>query len=93
MTILDSRWSPNSPSHDILVCIGYKNHWDVVNGRTGYAQHLYTVEGAKTHLVAALDLYEDQEVQLLLCYNRKTLPFEFPRTRWFYFKVPATFKK
>lgn len=71
MTILDSRWSPNSPSHDILVCIGYKNHWDVVNGRTGYAQHLYTVEGAKSHLVTALDLYEDQEVQLLLCYNRK----------------------
>lgn len=71
MTILDSRWSPNSPSHDILVCIGYKNHWDVVNGRTGYAQHLYTVEGTKSHLVTALDLYEDQEVQLLLCYNRK----------------------
>lgn len=71
MTVLDGRWTPNSPSHDILVCIGYKNHWDVVNGRTGYAQHLHTVEGAKTRLVAALDLYEDQEVQLLLCYNRE----------------------
>lgn len=70
MTVLDSRWSPNSPSHDILVCVGYKSYWDVVNGRTGYAQRLYTVESAKVHLVTALDLYEDQEVQLLLCYNR-----------------------
>lgn len=74
MTILDGRWSPNSPSHDILVCIGYKNHWDIVNGRTGFAQHLHTVEGIKTKLVTALDLYEDQEIQLLLCYNRKLLP-------------------
>lgn len=73
MTILDSGWSPNSPSHgDILVCVGYKNHWDVVNGRTGYAQHLHTVEGTKVHLGTALDLYEDQEIQLLLCYNRKS---------------------
>jgi hypothetical protein len=72
MTILDSGWSPNSPSPgDILVCVGYKNHWDIVNGRSGYAQHLHTVESTKAHLVAALDLYEDQEVQLLLCYNRK----------------------
>lgn len=72
MTILDSGWSPRSPSHgDILVCVGYKNHWDIVNGRTGHSQHLHTVECAKAHLVTALDLYEDQEIQLLLCYNRK----------------------
>ncbi|XP_074025682.1 GTPase-activating Rap/Ran-GAP domain-like protein 3 isoform X2 [Leptinotarsa decemlineata] len=70
VTILDSGWSPNSPTHgDTLVCVGYKNHWDVVNGRTGQAQHLHTVESNKAHLVAALDLYEDQEIQLLLCYN------------------------
>ncbi|EEZ97268.2 GTPase-activating Rap/Ran-GAP domain-like protein 3 isoform X1 [Tribolium castaneum] len=70
MTILDSGWSPNSPSpSDVLVCVGYKNHWDIVNGRSGYAQHLHTVESTKAHLVTALDLYEDQEIQLLLCYN------------------------
>ncbi|XP_019761709.1 GTPase-activating Rap/Ran-GAP domain-like protein 3 isoform X2 [Dendroctonus ponderosae] len=70
LTILDNVWSPISPTHgDILVCVGYKNHWDVVNGRSGQAQHLYTVEGTRTHLVAALDLYEDQEIQLMLCYN------------------------
>ncbi|XP_050506896.1 GTPase-activating Rap/Ran-GAP domain-like protein 3 [Diabrotica virgifera virgifera] len=70
VTILDSGWSPSSPSHgDTLVCVGYKNHWDIVNGRTGLAQHLHTVESAKANLVAALDLYEDQEIQLLLCYN------------------------
>lgn len=72
ITILDSGWSPNSPTHgDILVCVGYKNHWDIVNGRTGHAQHLHTIEGTKVHLVTALDLYEDQEIQLLLCYNRE----------------------
>ncbi|XP_060525674.1 GTPase-activating Rap/Ran-GAP domain-like protein 3 isoform X2 [Cylas formicarius] len=70
VTILDTGWSPMSPSQgDILVCVGYKNHWDVVNGRTGQAQHLHTVEGNKAHLVTALDLYEDQEIQLMLCYN------------------------
>lgn len=72
MTVLDGGWSPNSPSQgDILLCVGYKNHWDIVNGRNGIARHFHTVEGAKAHLVAALDLYEDQEIQLLLCYNRK----------------------
>ncbi|KAJ8969541.1 hypothetical protein NQ314_001693 [Rhamnusium bicolor] len=76
MTILDSGWSPNSPSQgDVLVCVGYKNHWDIVNGRTGYAQHLHTVESTKAHLVTALDLYEDQEIQLLLCYNLCAFPY------------------
>ncbi|KAK9752078.1 CNH domain [Popillia japonica] len=70
LTILDGGWSPNSPSHgDVSVCVGYKNHWDIVNGRTGYSKNLHTVEVTKPHLVTALDLYEDQEVQLLLCYN------------------------
>ncbi|KAG5862060.1 hypothetical protein JTB14_004202 [Gonioctena quinquepunctata] len=76
VTILDSGWSPNSPTHgDTLVCVGYKNHWDIVNGRTGHAQHLHTVESNKAHLVAALDLYEDQEIQLLLCYNLCAFPY------------------
>ncbi|KAK5649770.1 hypothetical protein RI129_000799 [Pyrocoelia pectoralis] len=70
ITILDSGWNQSSPSHgDIYLCVGYKNHWDVVNGRTGIARHLHTVDSVKAHLVTALDLYEDQEVQLLLCYN------------------------
>lgn len=71
--MLENAWSPISPTHgDVLVCVGYKSHWDVVNGRSGQAQHLYTVEGNKVHLVAAVDLYEDQEIQLMLCYNRKS---------------------
>ncbi|XP_031357939.1 GTPase-activating Rap/Ran-GAP domain-like protein 3 isoform X2 [Photinus pyralis] len=70
ITVLDCGWNQSSPSHgDIYLCVGYKNHWDIVNGRTGIARHLHTVDSAKAHLVAALDLYEDQEVQLLLCYN------------------------
>ncbi|CAG9769363.1 unnamed protein product [Ceutorhynchus assimilis] len=70
LTILDNVWSPISPTHgDVLVCVGYKNHWDMINGKTGQSQHIYTVEGNRAHLVAALDLYEDQEIQLMLCYN------------------------
>lgn len=74
MTVLDGSVSPRSPSQgEVLVCVGYKNHWEIVNGRTGYAQNLHTVEGGRVHLVTALDLYEDQEVELLLCYNRNKL--------------------
>ncbi|CAH1967345.1 unnamed protein product [Acanthoscelides obtectus] len=73
LTVLDAGWSPRSPGHhsiaDAYVCVGYKHHWDVVNGRTGQARHLHAVDAARTRLVAAVDLYEDQEVQLLLCYN------------------------
>lgn len=76
LTVLDYGLNNSSPQGDILLCVGYKNHWDIVNGRTGVARNLHTVEGAKVNLVAALDLYEDQEVQLLLCYNRK-LPLCF----------------
>ena len=72
LKILDSGWSPASPSQaDSLVCVGYKNHWDVIMGRSGQAQHLHSVDGNKVHLITALDLYEDQEIQLMLCYNRK----------------------
>ncbi|VEN60453.1 unnamed protein product, partial [Callosobruchus maculatus] len=73
LTVLDVGWSPKSPGHhsiaDAYVCVGYKHHWDVVNGRTGQAKHLHAVDAARAKLVAAVDLYEDQEVQLLLCYN------------------------
>ena len=75
LTILDNGYSNCSPSPgNIQVCVGYKNHWDIVNGHSNYAQHLHTVELSRPHLVAALDLYEDQEIQLLLCYNRKSRP-------------------
>lgn len=70
MTILDSQRSHNS-NDDGLVCVGYKHHWEVVNGRLGKTQLVYSVEGSKTHLLNAFDLFEDQEIQLLLCYNRK----------------------
>ncbi|KAL1489288.1 hypothetical protein ABEB36_014213 [Hypothenemus hampei] len=59
----------NVSKGDIMVCVGYKNHWDLVNGRFGHVQHLYTVEGNKAHLVAALDLYDNSDVQFLLCFN------------------------
>nr|XP_022919615.1 GTPase-activating Rap/Ran-GAP domain-like protein 3 isoform X2 [Onthophagus taurus]XP_022919616.1 GTPase-activating Rap/Ran-GAP domain-like protein 3 isoform X2 [Onthophagus taurus] len=66
LTVLDGNLTP---TQDILVCVGYKNHWDIVNGRLGVFKHLHLVDLQKPHLVTALDLYEDDEIQLLLCYN------------------------
>lgn len=75
MTVLDPQQS------DVLVCVGYKVHWEIVNGRTGQVKVLHHVDGNKVNLVAALDLYEDQEIELLLCYNRK---FSFVVFRSYY---------
>lgn len=59
-------------SVDNTVCIGYRQQFDIVNERTGDVNHLFAVqEGTRGHLVAAVDLYEDEEPELLLCYNSK----------------------
>ncbi|XP_044729262.1 GTPase-activating Rap/Ran-GAP domain-like protein 3 [Chrysoperla carnea] len=70
LTLLDGASSGiHSPGQNDLICVGYKHHWEIVSDRTNQIQRLYTVDGTKVNLVAALDLYEDQEIELLLCYN------------------------
>lgn len=69
LTVLEP--APKQQHSDVLVCAGFRNHWELINGRTGHNRMLHQVEGNRPHLVAALDLYEDQEIELLLCYNRK----------------------
>nr|XP_045581398.1 GTPase-activating Rap/Ran-GAP domain-like protein 3 [Procambarus clarkii] len=54
---------------DNKICIGYKHQWDLVSERTGEVTKLHHVEASKVNLVAALDIYEDDEAELLLCYN------------------------
>ncbi|KAK8773734.1 hypothetical protein V5799_011733, partial [Amblyomma americanum] len=59
-------------SPDNHICVGYRHQFDLVSEKTGDATRLHTVDAAKAHLVAALDIYEDDEAELLLCYNHTT---------------------
>ncbi|KAG8189266.1 hypothetical protein JTE90_019027 [Oedothorax gibbosus] len=68
ITLVDSPVS----GFDNQICVGYKHQFDLVNEKTGEAQRLHIVEGNKGHLIAAIDVYEDDEAELLLCYNHMT---------------------
>ncbi|XP_076454839.1 GTPase-activating Rap/Ran-GAP domain-like protein 3 [Babylonia areolata] len=54
---------------DNQICVGYKNQFDLINEKNGDTLQLYSVEAAKVSLVSALDIYEDDEAELILCYN------------------------
>lgn len=74
ITLVDSSLSGSSSGGvaDSHICVGYRHQFDLVNERTGEVSRLHAVEGSRAHLVAAIDLYEDEEPELLLCYNRKS---------------------
>ncbi|KAJ9592123.1 hypothetical protein L9F63_001351, partial [Diploptera punctata] len=71
ITLVDSSLSGSSGGGipDNHICVGYRHQFDLVNERTGEVTRLHAVEGSRAHLVAAVDLYEDEEPELLLCYN------------------------
>ncbi|KAL5011298.1 hypothetical protein ScPMuIL_009849 [Solemya velum] len=54
---------------DNHICVGYKNQFDLINEKNGDTLQLYHAEANKVCLVSALDIYEDEEAELLLCYN------------------------
>ncbi|XP_063083832.1 GTPase-activating Rap/Ran-GAP domain-like protein 3 isoform X4 [Cavia porcellus] len=54
---------------DNLICVAYRHQFDVVNESTGEAFRLHHVEASRVNFVAAIDVYEDGEAGLLLCYN------------------------
>jgi hypothetical protein len=56
---------------DNHICVGYKHQFDVVNERTGEIRTLHTIDSSWVNLVSAIDVYEDDEPELLLCYNRE----------------------
>ncbi|KAK7071986.1 GTPase-activating Rap/Ran-GAP domain-like protein 3 [Halocaridina rubra] len=58
---------------DNKICIGYKHQWDLVSERTGEVSRLHHIEASKVNLVAALDIYEDDEAELLLCHNKQLM--------------------
>ncbi|KAF6203788.1 hypothetical protein GE061_002123 [Apolygus lucorum] len=69
MTLVDSSGA-YSAGGDNLICLGYGRQFDLASERSGEVNRLFHLsEGIKPHLVAALDLYEDEEPELLLCYN------------------------
>jgi len=53
------------------ICVGYRHQYDLINERTGETSRFYNVDGKWAHLVAAIDVYEDEEPELLLCFNSK----------------------
>lgn len=68
ITLIESTVGSNLESCSI--CVGYKHQFDIITDGSGTAQRLFAVqEGTKAHLVSATDLYEDEEPELLLCYN------------------------
>lgn len=71
ITLVDSSLAGSAGgSADNMVCVGYRHQFDLVNERSSEVSHLFSVQdGTKAHLVAAVDLYEDEEPELLLCYN------------------------
>lgn len=75
LTILETPVNSRaSPSNGFMVCVGYKHHFEIVSEHTGHSTRLHETDSCKksqTHLVAALDLCDGQETELLLCYNRK----------------------
>ncbi|XP_069702439.1 GTPase-activating Rap/Ran-GAP domain-like protein 3 isoform X2 [Periplaneta americana] len=71
ITLVDSSLAGSSGGGvaDNHICVGYRHQFDLVNERSGEVSRLHAVEGSRAHLVAAVDLYEDEEPELLLCYN------------------------
>ncbi|XP_066294167.1 GTPase-activating Rap/Ran-GAP domain-like protein 3 isoform X3 [Branchiostoma lanceolatum] len=54
---------------DNMICVGYKHQFDIVNEKNGNTYRLHQVEGNKVELTDAIDVYEDGEPKVLLCYN------------------------
>ncbi|XP_052788627.1 GTPase-activating Rap/Ran-GAP domain-like protein 3 [Mya arenaria] len=55
---------------DNQICIGYKHQFDLINEKNGDTLQLFQVDSTKNvTLVSAIDIYEDEEAELLLSYN------------------------
>ncbi|XP_075116804.1 GTPase-activating Rap/Ran-GAP domain-like protein 3 isoform X2 [Leptodactylus fuscus] len=65
MTLVDGPTGEN----DNMICVAYRHQYDLVNESTGESCRLHYVDASRVHFVAAIDVYEDGEAGLLLCYN------------------------
>ncbi|XP_035383370.1 GTPase-activating Rap/Ran-GAP domain-like protein 3 isoform X4 [Electrophorus electricus] len=76
MSLVDGPTGEN----DHMICVAYKHQFDLINESTGDAYRLHHVDSNRVNFVAAIDVYEDGEAGLLLCYNnlctyKKVCPF------------------
>ncbi|XP_029468930.1 GTPase-activating Rap/Ran-GAP domain-like protein 3 isoform X3 [Rhinatrema bivittatum] len=76
MTLVDGPTGEN----DNMICVAYRHQFDLVNESTGESYRLHHVDASRVNFVAAIDVYEDGEAGLLLCYNyicyyKKVSPF------------------
>ncbi|XP_011703060.1 PREDICTED: GTPase-activating Rap/Ran-GAP domain-like protein 3 isoform X1 [Wasmannia auropunctata] len=56
------------PANEWTLCCGARHHFELISA-TGSSKIIHIEATPKSHLVAALDLREDEEPELLLCYN------------------------
>ena len=76
MTILENPTGTKNANNGSMICVGYKHHFEIVSEQAAHSTKLHeteTTRRSQTHLVAALDLCDGQETELLLCYNREKL--------------------
>ncbi|KAL5113075.1 GTPase-activating Rap/Ran-GAP domain-like protein 3 [Taenia crassiceps] len=52
------------------ICAGYRNQFDLLDERTGETLHLYRTENIKSQAVAVVEMRSDDDLELLLCFNR-----------------------
>ncbi|XP_051967232.1 GTPase-activating Rap/Ran-GAP domain-like protein 3 isoform X3 [Xyrauchen texanus] len=76
MALVDGPTGEN----DHMICVAYKHQFDLINESTGDAYRLHHVDANRVNFVTAIDVYEDGEAGLLLCYNnicvyKKVCPF------------------
>nr|CDS32344.1 GTPase activating Rap:RanGAP domain 3 [Hymenolepis microstoma] len=63
LSILDSNMGGR-------ICAGYRNQFDLLDERTGETLHLYRTENVKSQAVAVVEIRSDDDLELLLCFNR-----------------------
>ncbi|EFN74134.1 GTPase-activating Rap/Ran-GAP domain-like protein 3 [Camponotus floridanus] len=56
------------PTNEWTLCCGARHHFELISA-SGVSRIVHMEATPKPHLVAALDLREDEEPELLLCYN------------------------
>ncbi|VDN96275.1 unnamed protein product [Rodentolepis nana] len=70
LSILDSNMGGR-------ICAGYRNQFDLLDERTGETLHLYRTENVKSQAVAVVEIRSDDDLELLLCFNRKLISFYY----------------
>lgn len=63
MTLVDGSGGDNE------ICIGYKHQFDLINEKTGESKKLMHLDAQKVSFVSVLDVYEEDEPEVLLSYN------------------------